>query len=494
MPPPRKSLKIRRIDYSPAGKTIEAFHASNASRRIILGPFGSGKSSCCVEEILKRGIEQEPNAEGIRKTRWAVIRNTYPELKLTTIKTWLEWIPEQLGKFYGTPPYQHNLSFKLADGTWVDLEALFLALDNQRDVTKLLSFELTGAWGNEVREIPKGVIDALDGRVGRFPSRQDGGPTWYGILGDTNMPDEDSWIHQLYEEQPEGWKFFRQPGGLIRAGDKWEANPEAENLKNLVEGYYTRAMSGKGEDFIKVYLASEFGYVQEGQPVFPEFTERIHMATSPFEPHPSMPISLGIDFGLTPACVFAQQRNRTQWRIFDEVTMWDMGARRFADEILKKLMGPYSNCRIGGVWGDPAGDQRAQTDERTPFDIIRAAGIPAIPAPSNDLTLRLEAVRRLLGTIAEGDPLILISPRCRMLRRGMLGGYRRERVYVKGKERFKDVPEKNNFSHVCDALQYLLIGAGEGRMLVRRDPGSMAKPSRGRTGNWNPLRMNRHGS
>ena len=33
----------------------------------------------------------------------------------------------------------------------------------------------------------------------------------------------------------------------------------------------------------------------------------------------------------------------------------------------------------------------------------------------------------------------------------------------------RDVPDKNLYSHVADADQYLMLGAGEGRALVRRE-------------------------
>jgi len=40
-------------------------------------------------------------------------------------------------------------------------------------------------------------------------------------------------------------------------------------------------------------------------------------------------------------------------------------------------------------------------------------------------------------------------------------------------ERYADKPDKNMFSHIHDSLQYLLLGAGEGRALL-----SSQKPSR----------------
>ena len=33
-------------------------------------------------------------------------------------------------------------------------------------------------------------------------------------------------------------------------------------------------------------------------------------------------------------------------------------------------------------------------------------------------------------------------------------------------ERYDDKPNKNRFSHIHDALQYMLLGAGEGRSLT----------------------------
>ena len=33
-------------------------------------------------------------------------------------------------------------------------------------------------------------------------------------------------------------------------------------------------------------------------------------------------------------------------------------------------------------------------------------------------------------------------------------------------ERYADKPDKNMYSHIHDALQYLLLGAGEGRALM----------------------------
>jgi hypothetical protein len=65
----------------------------------------------------------------------------------------------------------------------------------------------------------------------------------------------------------------------------------------------------------------------------------------------------------------------------------------------------------------------------------------------------------------DGDSGILIDPKCINLIKGFDGGYHYRRMQVSG-ERYEEKPSKNRFSHVHDALQYMLLGAGEGRALT----------------------------
>lgn len=247
------------INYKAPGPVASKFLKSNARRRVILGPFGSGKSVACCVEIFRRAREQAPSPDGIRRTRWAVVRNTYPDLKNTTVKTWLAWWGDQFGQFVNVAPFEHRIKYKLDDGTTVDCEVLFLALDQEADAKKFLSLELTGIYFNEVRELKRSVIEAGDGRLGRYPAMKDGGPSWYGMIADTNMPDEDHWLYGLADNKAEGWEFFHQPGGVIKMDGKWIQNPQAENINNLTPGYYTGQIAGKTDEWIAVHLGAEYG-------------------------------------------------------------------------------------------------------------------------------------------------------------------------------------------------------------------------------------------
>ena len=104
------------------------------------------------------------------------------------------------------------------------------------------------------------------------------------------------------------------------------------------------------------------------------------------------------------------------------------------------------------------------------------------PASTNALHPRLEAVRAPLRRLIDGKPGFLISPHCKQLRKALLGGYRFNRVQIANSERYRDAPDKNEFSHVSDALQYLMLGGGEVRSLTRR-PDEGSRPIRGANGN-----------
>ena len=75
------------VNYHPPGPVSRAFMKSEKFVRGIMGPYGSGKSTACVMEVIRRAQQQKAGTDGIRRSRWAVVRNTYPELKTTTIKT-----------------------------------------------------------------------------------------------------------------------------------------------------------------------------------------------------------------------------------------------------------------------------------------------------------------------------------------------------------------------------------------------------------------------
>lgn len=472
-----RSREMLKLKYN-AEPTPAKFHASEAFVRGIMGPIGSGKSVASVLEIMGKGIAQKPHQYGqklVRKSRWACIRNTYPELKSTTIKTFEDWFTPEICQINWAPPITGNVFFPLPDGTFVEIEVMFLALDKPNDVKKLLSLELTGCWLNEVREIPKQILDGATGRVGRFPAKRNGGPTWSGIIMDTNPPDDDHWYYSLAEEKkPEGFEFFRQPPALIKVDDNtFLPNPEAENVINQPLGYnyWLRQVWGKDPDWIQVYVMGEYGSLHEGKAVYHEYSDAVHCAEEDLDLYKGIPLYLGWDYGLTPACVAAQLSPHGQLRVIDEWCTEDMGIREFARDIVKPaILNKYHGMPIISV-GDPAGKQRTQTEQNSCMDILAQEGIPTSEAPTNEVIARLDSVRFYMKAMdREGQPGFIINPDCKMLRKGFNGGYKYERVQIVGEERFKEQPAKNKFSHPHDALQYLCVKLRWGQENVRQAP------------------------
>lgn len=460
-----------------APPTIARFMASKALYRGIMGPVGSGKSSACSVELMAKAFAQAPDENGARRTRFAVVRNTYRELKDTTLRTWLSWFPEEAFGPFGHTEMTHRVRLPHPEGGCVELEVLFRALDRPQDARKLLSLELTGAWINEARELPLGIVEALGDRVERFPSDREGGCSWAGVILDTNPPDTDHWWHRLAEDtRPEGWDFFCQPGGLVEKDGIFAPNPKAENLDHLPKDFYLRRMAGKSARHVRVYYCGRYGFVQEGMPVYPEFDETRHVAPD-LNPAEGLPLYVGLDFGLTPAAVLGQRLPGGRWVFLDELVSRDMGMLRFAGLLGELLRARYATL-CPEIWGDPAGMARAQTDERTPYDILRASGLAARPVPSNDPLLRREAVAAALMRDIDGMPGLVLHPRCRNLIAGMAGAWRYRRLLVSGEDRFADAPEKGRYSHVCEAAQYLMVGAGEGRRLLTPEGPTTARQAK----------------
>lgn len=485
------------VHYEPS-PTLREFHASNALVRGVRGPFGSGKSVGCCWEIWTRACEQYAQDDKVRRSRWVITRNTYGELTSTTIKTWLDWFPEErFGKMVHGAPISHNLSWPMKDGTKVELEVLFLALDRPDHIKKLLSLEVTGAWMNEAREQPKAILDGLTGRVGRYPRAQDGGATWSGVIMDTNPPDDDHWWYRVAEVQkPDGWEFFAQP-----AGD----SPEAENLDWLLQtpesmkfpvghelrraqgaSYYERLKAGKTDEWVKVYVQGRYGTVHDGKPVYSEWNDTLHCKA--INPIQGLPLDIGMDFGLTPAAVITQVDSRGRLMVLDELCGEDMGIRQFLQDVLiPQLTKVYPQWwakraakeAMVRCFGDPAGNQKAQTDEKTCFQEVRNAGLQ-IRAPqdrSNSFPARRGAVAWFLSKLSGGQPMLLLDPCCGVLRKGFNGGYKYRRIQVTGEERYTEEPMKNQYSHPHDALQYVALESGGVQATMQKGPPRRQAPA-----------------
>lgn len=456
-----------RISYKPV-QTFLDFHKDTTHYfKYIQGAYGSGKSSGCMADILWKARQMPPWKNGVRNTRAIFIRNTYPDLQSTTFRTWLNWFGQVgMAEIKRQPVFIATHYWRFYDEVTdeygnIELEVQFLALDTERDLKKLDSLEASYAYMNETRHLPEELIDRLIGRLGRFPARQDAiyNPI---IVADSNPPSTRHWIYERFEKNcPEGWRKFTQPPGLIKnEKGKWIENPAHDTANYLPQDYYTRMSQGGSEEFVKVYCLGEYGLDKSGKQVYAEYNDDLHSGDLVY-PVPGLPLLLGWDFGLTPACVIIQQLPIGTILVLKEFTTTRMGIRELAEtKVLPYLTTELNGYQIKESIGDPAGVASSQiTISDSCINTLCELGIPTSPASTNNLVARIEAVKYFLRLLIDGKAAIQISRKnAEILREGFLGGYHYRRISGVELNKYGEFPEKNEFSHIHDALQYIVLG------------------------------------
>lgn len=459
-----KELVLR---HAPQGEMLYKFQQSKAFVQILIGPLGSAKTTDACIKMLKCINDQPPNRNGVRKSRWLVMRNTTVDLKATTIKDWRQVATDDLGPFKMDAPITHHLRWKHEDRrTYIEAEVLFVGFDALVDVRKLRGYQLTGLWIDEAKEIPKAVVDMALGRLRRYPSRAEVEKYPSMALLTSNAPAGDEWLAKLAKNPPDNYDVFVQPGGVIKVNGHWQKNPKGENVHNLDDEYYSGQIAGKKEAWIRQNLANEFVVVTDGRPVHPDFSQELHIAKWKLRPTAGIPIRIGCDWGRTPAAVFTQEQPNGQLWVLAEITTENTSIPKFGRAVRRMMVTDYEGFEFDDCYGDPSGTSYGYRDESC-FDLMAAEKVEVYPAPTNDPDIRFAALDRRLTMLTGGEPGILVDPGCELLIRGLSGGYKFKRVNVAGYEdRYHDKPDKTIESHICEALHYDLIGHGDGDMVT----------------------------
>lgn len=429
-----------------APPTVSRFMLDDHKVRLLLGPYGSGKTTGCIMELAKRMLEEFPDAGGVRRTRFVIVRNTAQQLRQTILEDIRKWL-------------QPVMQYKVTDSTIVfdfvhptqgkiHSEWMLIPLDKPEDQQRLLSLNITGGWVSEYREIPISVVEALLGRVGRF--RPLGVPknAWYGIIGESNPPDEDSeWFIKMEVDKPNNWEVFKQPGGM---------DPQAENRENLPDGYYESLIESNTEDWVDVHVHAKYGKSLAGQAVFrTSFKPDVHVTYSGLTPNSLKPIMIAQDFGRTPAALFCQVDAIGRLLILREAVSNGMGIEQFAVSLLRPLLLAHYTSTKSFIIGDPAGRQKSQVGEESPFEALKRLGFRAYPAPTNDLDPRIRAAEQIM---LRRDGLLIDGVNCPLLVQALKSYYRYKRSKQSGE--LDEKPEKTHpWSDLGDCFQYAALGA-----------------------------------
>lgn len=496
------------IRFEPDGKVLSAFLMANADFDIIQGPIGSGKTDAAIMRLFRHAGQQPRQKDGMRRSRFAIVRSTFPELKTTTIPSFVNLFPEGneaesgFGSMSWSPPFTYHM--RAGD---IEAEFIFLALDKEDDARKLRSLQLTGIYFNELQYISLHLVTEGLSRCGRYPSVKNGGCNWSGGIADMNAPESLHWTPIMFGKAPvpdhftpddvqrhrrsPGWNLYVQPPALLVLDDDLKAhglealnpgdeveycvNPGAENLRWLRPDYYPKKIHGVSRQWIDANCRNIAASMMRGKAVHPLFrsaNERnSHVASSPLKFNPDLDLYAGLDFGLTPAAVFGQT---VRGRVFvlAELYAEDVGAVTFAPFVKAEILRRFPNLDPSRVkfFGDPGGDIRGQAEEKTAFDIFRQNGMPVMRAPGANRFVgkggRKEVVDNLLTRQVDGYQAFLISSECRMLEQGLGGVYQFKVTNTSAGQYTSQDIVKNAYSHPCEALGYLLLGMGEGGNLL----------------------------
>ena len=438
-----------------ANPVQKGFIESRADADLFSSRFGEGKSAGLCWAIQHYALNN-PGAN------IGMIRDTWDNLWRTTMQEFFEWFPD--GVFGNYIASQKTYEWKL-DG-YGDGKIFFIPMDEPADAAKLQSLPL----GMFVIDEPapaaeSGGVDEMifDIAMGRLRQK---GMNYYAAKLATNNPDETHWTY----------KRFVSPGtpGFMA----WQPHLP-ENLQNLPEDYYgkLRRVWAHRPELVKRFVDGEYGYLQPGRAVTPQWNDTIHLATG-LSALPRIQLILLWDFGHNPTCIITQITPAGNWNIIECITGDGIGTFELINDQVKPILATKYK---GFTWrhiGDDSGRTRDQTTiMQSPVRYIKKElGGPWRSGPIK-LAAGLDPLRAVLSKLVEGRGLIRVDrDKAPEVWHALRGGWH----FPKGRTGvIGSTPVKNEHSHPGDAMRY---GAARlfplGRLLskmARKRPGQMAR-------------------
>lgn len=476
---------------------------------LIMGPAGSGKTVASVYKGPKHSVELFPVCrDGWVRVKIACIRDTYRDFARTALASWHDAFPKDhpyTVSYEGGQdrPVKHRLKWEAIRQGYgkikIDFEMQTGAVGDANVEQYIKGYEISAGWINECDMIDEKVPGLLFQRTGRYPKVVDIAPseleriTKIGrktyermgltydpnevilpriVWGDLNPPDIDNWVYRFcVKDRLPGFNLFRQPSGL---------SANAENRVGKPRSSYELEAATQPEHIVRRMVHGEFGYSMDGKPVYPEFNLNRHRADSPVAPRHGLPLGIGLDAGGSPAAVIVQFLPNGQLLILREICAQPgTGPARFAEMIYQVLIDDFAGFAISEAWGDPSafwGADRQNGELSFMETVARALSINILPAPSNEPSIRQEAVRWYLGApIDANTERMVVDPRNEMIIGGFAAHYKLTKQASAGATDVLAVA-KNMYSHPHDALQYICLGH-RGRFGVIDDASRLGRPA-----------------
>ncbi len=505
--------------YVPPGPVGAAFIKSRGPIDAIMGPGGSGKTvASCIKGPMHAAEFMPVCRDGWVRVKTLCVRDTYRSFARTALASWYNMFPQKhpwtVSHEGGQDrPVVHTLQWEVQRGRdKIKIEYVMEtgAIGDNDLEAFAKGYEISLAWGNEYDLMPESTLPMFFQRCGRYPpmemiapselervSREgrkamramglevaDNEPVLPRIVwGDMNPPGslehpayttpfgETSKPGAIVQNITPGWNGFWQPGGL---------SPNAENrIGKPRSSYELEAATTKDKRLVKRMVHSLPANSASGDPVYPEFNREIHVADQPLEPVFGVPLSTGKDAGGSPAGVIGQFMPNGQLRLLAELCAEPgCGPARYATMFYEMLLERFRGFAFAEAHGDPAAFYGADTQngELSWMQTVgQALSFNIMPAPSNEPTLRQEAVRWYLNGMIDGNtPRMIIDPRCKRIIAGFEAYYMLTKQ-ASASETDKLAVVKNKYSHPHDALQYLCLGH-RGAAGVMADAAKLGRP------------------
>lgn len=511
-------LTVKRREYhaSRTGSAMLTSFDEGVKFKCVRGPIGNGKSVLMCIYIVYKSQQQsivEISERGkklrVRWSKWLIMRHTFKALNETTIETWNQWFGDKT-RWVSNPLEGRYEDW--VDGVLVRIDFVCHASESRNIRNDLQSLELSGAWINEATQCPFEIIGLVYSRLKRFNPAPKAGVEMkhFHVIMDSNSPNETNWWRRMEEiEQPDGWLFFVCPPAVLEERNSagrsvYVPNDEeharkhhrrpAENVREIDGGYHkgltywTDMVSVLDEDGIRTLLMNQFGLNVAGLGVFSDvWNPQRHVAQECELPYlRGLPLVAGMDLGRTPAMAIGQIQPDGRLAVIDEVTTWNEKLNngrggldrtdvvtffdRFALPLLANRYN-YPNCSLA-VFADPAGKNFNEVvsisaiqrlhEERglniVACDKVQSASGDYDITNGNNTDVRISAVTSELRS-----GMLVISDRCRLLKEAMSGKYCYEKRRDNGAGvQYRDFPCKNEWSHISDALQYLVLAVFKG--------------------------------
>lgn len=355
--------------------------------------MGGGKSFVCLAIIILL-------CRIYPKSRWCVIRQSIPTLKLTTLVTWNKLVPKNF--ILKENQQDHTVTFK--NGSQV----IFMAEDyaNDKDFDRFKGLEVNGFLLEQIEELQEGLIDVCTIRAGRHkitgtdskgqPLKQPK-PIIMANMNPTLLwPKKKIYDPWTKGQLPKGWHYV--PAKITDNPALSEDDDYMSRLDNLDSLTKRRNIDG---DWTAFGIDKPFLYA---------FSMVKNTSDQIYKPNPHLDLWLSFDFNKNPMTLsIAQGLGIRRLIVFDYIKLPNGSTPEVCDMVLARY--PEFKFHIK-VTGDATGRNRSPmlVGEVTHYTIIKQK----LSLKESDLRVQsknkdLDASRLLCNSILEHAEVIITN-------------------------------------------------------------------------------------